>query len=329
MDDLSPQHPVLLSRAKACRMLGISTKEFFALVQAGKLHPLTTSGRHTKVPVAEIIALKAELVHRALVMPYERLVMASAFFASNAVEVNQALSDLGCPRAPVEYIERLRMSARQEQDPGIIRADSYDGFLAALGRSYEIIKRDDIRLIVETLHMMNRGEEEIRQIIRAKFGREYTKEEVSRFLEYFWNWKIMDHESALFYLETLQGRARTVKECAYKRSDYFVYYALGIDYGGEVSDLLERSCLGLLYKFNIMVESYVYGTAMVSQQDLLKSAELIQTLLSASRDVRGGKMPRDKAEKVVESAMVPHSITRAEFFSNEKATSFSAPKLPG
>jgi hypothetical protein len=304
-------------------MLSISTKEFYALVQAGKIHPFTTSGKHIKVPVAEIIALKAELSHRALAMPCEKFIMASAFFASNAVEVNQALSDLGCPRAPVEYIERLRMTARQDSSANLIRAKTLDEFFQAFGRSYELLKREDVRLMVEVLHMISKGEEEIAQAVRAKYGREYTNDEVQRFIEYFWSWKVMDPDSARFYFELIQGRNRTLKECAYKRADYFVYYALGIDYGGEVAELLERSCLGLLYKFNILVDSFVYGTAMVNQQDLQRSAELIQTILGAARDVRDGKTPKDKGKSLADHSL-PNAITRGEFFKSEKETAFNA-----
>ncbi len=324
MDDLDGPQPLLIARAKVCRMLSVSTKEFYALVQAGKLHPLTTSGKHVRVPVAEVIALKAELSNRALAMPYEKFIMASAFFASNAVEVNQALADLGCPRAPVEYIERLRMTARQDSSASLIRAKTLDEFFQAFGRPYEIVKRDDLRLLVEVLHMISKGEEEISQTVRAKYGREYSKDEILRFIEYFWNWKIMDPDSAHFYFDLIQGRARTLKECAYKRADYFVYYALGIDFGGEVSELLERSCLGLLYKFNILVDSYVYGTAMVSQADLQKSAELIQTILGAARDVRDGKVPKDKGKQLAEHSL-PQAITRGEFFKKENEAAF-APK---
>jgi len=326
MEELEPTQAVLLSRAKVCRLLSITTKDFYALVQSGKLHPITTTGRHVKVPSAEVIALKAELAHRALAMPCEKFIMASAFFARNAVELNQILSDLGYPRAPVEYIERLRMSAHQDPSLNLIRGKTLDEFVAAFGRGYEILKRDDVRLLAESLHMMSRGEEEIAQSIRAKFGREYTKDEVALFIEYFWNWKVMDPDSARYYFELLQGRNRLIKESAYRRQDYFVYYALGIDFGGELSELLERSSLGLLYKFNIMLDSYVYGTAMVSMQDLQKMAELIQTILGASKDVRDGKIPKEKGKQIADQAL-PQAMGRGDFFKNEKETAF-APRPP-
>jgi hypothetical protein len=316
-DDPKPV-PLLLQRAKVCAMLQITKREFYALVDAGKLHPVNDQQKRVRVPLAEVISLKAELAHRALSLPYEKFVMAASFFSKNAVDVNQHLMTLEYPKAPYEYIERMKIQAQTHPSLEIIRAETLPDFFRTLGRAEEIVKRADLRLLVELLHMMNRGEKEIQEVIRAKYGREYAPGDILQFIQYFYNWRIMDPESVRFYSEFVMGREKLLKECAYRRADYFVYYALGIDFGGEIAELLERSCLGLLHKLSIFIDGYVYGDVAVSQRDLQTLADIVATLLGAAKSVREGKVPKSKQAGLAET-LIPKAISRGEFFDREKA----------
>jgi len=319
------EKPVFLTRKNAMAMLGLSKHEFASLVSEGKLHPIKTTTGHDRVSLAEIISLKAEFSARALATPYEKFIQAASFFCANAQDINRQLSTLGLPTVPTEYINRLRTNAEKDPDPGLIKVRSAREFFTALGRAEEILKHPDLKLMAELLHMVNRGEEEIRQTIRAKYGREYGVEDVARYLEYFYNWRIMDPDSARFYFQFLPSNSREhiLKVCAFRRADYFIFYALGIDFGGEVADLIERSCLGLLHKLNIYVDGFVYGDLIVGQADIQKLADIISTLLGAAAQVRAGRVPKSKQNELVDT-MVPKTFTRAEFFKAEKATTFAA-----
>lgn len=317
--------PLFLPRHKVCTMLGITKREFHALIAAGKLHPVQTALGHNKIPLAEVISLKAEYAARALSTPYEKFVRAATWFCASSMEVNAKLTILNLPKAPVEYLERLRVVTQKDPDPALIKAESAHDFFTMLGRAEEILKRPDLRLLVELLHMVNRGEEEIRQTLLAKYGRDFGVEDVARYIEYFYNWRVMDPDSVKFYFDFLQGREKLLKECAYRRADYFIFYALGIDFGGEVADLLERSCLGLLHKLNIFVDGYVYGDLMVTQNDIQKMADIISTLLGAASQMRAGRIPKGKQREVVD-ALVPAAYSREAFFAGEKSASFKAPE---
>jgi hypothetical protein len=317
---IQPQ-ALLLSRAKVCQMLSITVREFYALINAGKLHPLQTRQRHMRVPLAEVMSIKAEFAHRTLAMPYEKFIQAATFFTSNAVEVNGHLLDLGYPKAPVEYIQRCRAAAESDAKLDLIRVKTFGEFMVAFGRAQEILKRGDLRLLVELLTMMQKTESEIQQTIRGKYGRDYAPADVLRFIEYFWNWRTMDPESVQFYMEYVQGREKVLKECAYRRADYFIYYALGIDFGGEVAELLERSCLGLIHKLNFLIDGYVYGNSAVSQKDLESLTNIISELLGAASQVRAGKVPKGKQGGLADM-LIPQAITRDKFFDAEKAAQF-------
>src|SRR3990172_5956261 len=134
----------------------------------------------------------------------------------------------------------------------------------------------------------------------------------------------MDPESARFYFEFLMGREKLLKECAYRRADYFIYYALGIDFGGEIGELLERSCLGLMHKLNIFIDGYVYGDVAISQRDLQQIVEIIATLLGAAKSVREGRVPKGKQQGLADS-LIPKAISRSEFFDREKAEHTTKP----
>lgn len=322
-DTVIPQQQLLLSRAKVCQMLSISIREFYALVNAGKFHPLQTRQRHMRIPLAEVMAIKAEYSHRTLALPYEKFVKAATFFTSNAVEVNGLLADMGYPKAPIEYIQRCRTAAESDPKLEIIKVKSIGEFTVAFGRAHEILKRQDLRLLVELLTMIQKSETEIQETIRGKYGRDYAPADILRFIEYFWNWRIMDPESVSFYFDFLQGREKVLKECAYRRADYFIYYALGIDFGGEIAELLERSCLGLLHKLNFLIDGYVYGNVAVSQKDLGNLTEIISTLLGASSQVRAGKIPKGKQDAMA-AMLIPQAVTRDKFFETEKSTHFQA-----
>lgn len=316
--------PLLLSRQKVCQMLSITHREFYALVTAGKLHPVHTQQRHIRVPLAQVMALKAEFAHRALALPYQKFIEAVTCFADNAKDVNYHLINLSYPQAPSEFIDRMRILAKEGSKEPLIRQQSIGEFYRAIGRADEIVKRPDLRLLVELLTMINRGEQEIVDTIRAKYGREYGKADILRFQEYFWNWRIMDPESVKFYFEFLQGREKILKECAYNRADYFIFYALGIDFGGEVAELLERSCLGLIHKLNFLIDSYVYGNAAVSQKDLKGISDIISNLLGASQSVRAGKIPKGKQGPMVDD-LIPRSVSRQGFFETENRVDFGKP----
>ena len=306
-------------------MLSITHREFYSLIEVGKLHPLQGRSRHLRVPLAEVLALKAEFAHKTIALPWEKFIQAVTFFTTNAAEVNRHLTDLGYPRAPVEYIDRLRASAQNDPKLEIIREKSIGEFFRTFGRADEILKREDVRQLTELLTMINKGEAEIKETIRAKYGREYGDADVLRFVEYFYNWKIMDPDSVKFYFQYLQGRDLILKQCAYSRADYFITYALGIDFGGEVSELLERSCLGLIHKLSIMIDGYVYQTTPVSQKDLAHLVGIIESLLSASASCRAGKVSKPKQKEIMDN-FVPTAVKRETFFEEEKKTTFSAEK---
>lgn len=324
MSDIIESGPsLLLGRKKVCSMLGITVREFYALIQGQKLHPLQTKSGQHRVPLAEVIALKAEFSRRAVVLPYEKFIRAASHFTSTTNQVNDRLEDLGFIRAPNEYIERVRVQEQNHPDLSLVRVGSIHEFFKALGRVEEIARRRDIRLLVESLHMIARGEEEIRQIVRAKFGTDFEPAEIQKYIEYFYNWRIVDVDSVKFYFDFLSGRERLVKECAYRRADYFIFYALGIDFGGEIAELLERSCLGLLHKLNLFIEGYVYGDMQVSQRDLQQLAEIISTILGAAKDVRQGKVSKKDQETIVDK-LLPKAVTRDNFFKAERELNFDA-----
>lgn len=324
MDLYGPKGTAFLSKRQAIAMLGVTPREYNALVAAGKIHPTITVNGTNKIPLVEIIALKGEYAAQALSVPHEKFVRALTIFCPSAQDVNTQLGVADLPRVPAEYIERLRIDVQKDPEPGIIKASGARDFFAALGRAWEILKHPDLRLLTELLHMINRGEEEIRQTIRAKYGREYGPEDVARYIEYFFNWRIMDPDSAQFYFKLLpdKGREQILKQCAFRRADYFIFYALGIDYGGEVADLLEKSCLGLLHKLNIYVDGFVYGDLVVGQSDIQRLADIISTLLGAASQVRAGRVPKGKQGDLVEN-MVPRAYSRDQFFESEKSVTFN------
>lgn len=306
-------HSLLLKRAKVCRILGISKREFYALAEAGKFHPIYTAQNHMLVPLAEVMAVKAELSHKASMMPWEKFIQAQTLFTKTNSEISDRVTLLGFPRPLPEYIDRLRAEAMANPALEIIRAGSIQELWEKLSPSPEIVKRKDLQLVIECLAMISKSDEEIAQMIRAKFGRQYTQEGIGTYLEYFFDWPRMDHESVLFYTEFLQGRERLIKECAYRRADYFVYYALGLDFGGEVGELLERICLGLLHRLNFLVDAQVYQDVNVPPRELQQMAEIISQLLTAAKGVRDGKMPKMKQQEVVEH-LLPKALSRQEFF---------------
>ncbi len=313
--------PMLLTRAKACTMLGVTGREFYGLVTAGKLHPIYTRQRHMRVPLAEVMGLKAEFAHRALNLPYDKFIKAATFFTTNAAEINELLGKLHYPPAPVEYIERCRMAAQSDPKLEIIREKNYGDFLTVLGRAQEILRRDDLRLMVELLSMIQKTDKEIRDIVKAKYGREYGEADVLRFLEYFWNWHLMDPDSVKFYMEYVQGREKVLKTCAYERADYFIYYHLSLDFGGEIPELLEKSCLGMIHKLNLLVDSYAFGTASVSLKDLATVTEIIVNVLGAAQGVRAGRVGKGKQADLVDK-LIPAAVNRTKFFEAEGATQF-------
>ena len=308
-------------------MLSITTREFYNLIQAGKLHPIQSRQRHARVPLVEVLSLKAEVSHRALVLPYEKFIRSATFFTMNAVEINDKLAELKCPKAPLEYIERCRVAAEADSRIELIKEKSFGEFMQVLGVAREILKHDDLRLMTECLVMIQKGEKEIQDYIRGKYGREYATADILRFIEYFWNWRTMDPESVKFYFDFLTSREKVLKECAYRRADYFVYYALGIDFGGEIADLLERSTLGLIHKLNFLVDTYVYGESMISQKDLSNLTDVISNLLGAAQSCRMGRVPKGKQKELAEG-MIPIAVSRDQFFETEKGTSFgTSPKV--
>lgn len=323
-DTIGHAQPLLLSRHKVCQMLSITDREFYALVQDGKLHPLHTRQRHVRVPMAEVLALKAEFAHRALALPYEKFIQAATFFSPSAIEINSHLLSFGYPKAPIEYIERCRSAAQGDSKLQIIREKTLVDFMRTFGSAQEILKRGDLRLMVECLTMIQKSEKEIRDTIKAKYGRDYGEADILRFIEYFYNWRLMDPASVSFYMDYVQGRERVLKECAYRRTDYFIYYALGIDFGGEIPELLERSCLGLLHKINVMIDGFVYGTSIPPIKDLMNISEIITNLLGAAQGCRAGKTAKGKAADMAES-LIPSAVGRDKFFAMEKSTTFTRP----
>ena len=211
-DDLIKPQPLFLPRAKVCRVLMITIREFYALIETGKFHPISTEQGHQRIPVAEVMAVKSEMAHRATVIPHEKFVQACCVFSSDCFDVNKYVSGAGYLKVPVDYIERLRTHLNADPNLGIIRAQSYKELMTSLGKATEIHRRADLRLLVECLTMISRGEKEISDTIRAKFGREYSPDDVVRYIEYFYNWKTMDPESARFYFEYLVGREKLLKE---------------------------------------------------------------------------------------------------------------------
>lgn len=308
-------------------MLSITHREFYTLIETGKIHPLQSRQRHARVPLVQVLALKAEFAHKSITLPWEKFIQAVTFFTSNAAEVNRHLTDLGYPRAPIDYIDRLRASAEHDPKLEIIKEKSIGEFFRTFGRADEILRRDDLRLLVELLAMINKGEAEIKDTVKAKYGREYGDADVLRFIEYFYNWKIMDPESVKFYFQYLQGRNLILKQCAYSRADYFIMYALGIDFGGEVSELLERSCLGLIHKLSIMIDAYVYNQTGPSQKELAHLVGIIESLLGAAASCRAGKVTKGKQNDFADK-FVPTAVKRESFFETEKNTTFDAQPKP-
>lgn len=319
-DTIDSDLPLLLSRAKVCQMLSITEREFYALVSAGKLHPLQTRHRHLRIPLAEVMNLKAEYAHRALAMPYEKFIQAASFFTENALEINGHLVDLGYPKAPVDYIERCRLAAKDSK-LSIIKEKTIGDFFRVFGAAQDLLRRGDFRLLVECLTMIRKSEKEIREIIKAKYGRDYGEADILRFIEYFYNWNLMDPQSVNFYMDFVQGRERVIKTCAIGRADYFIYWALGLDFGGEIPELLEKSTLGLMHKFNVMIDGYVYGTTAVTQRDLKGLAEIILDVLGAAQTCRAGKVPKGKQGGVVDN-VVPAAMNRDKFFATERSANF-------
>lgn len=324
MDNIDNSEPTLLSRHKVCQMLSISEREFYALIEAGKLHPIQTRQRHLRVPVGQVLAIKAEFAHRALALPYEKFICAATYFTDNALEINALLVELQYPKAPIDYIERCRAAAKGDAKMELIREKNLNDFMNVLGAAREILKRGDLRLMVELLTMVQKTAEEIQKTVKAKYGREFGVADILRFQEYFWNWRLMDPESVNFYMDYVQGRERVLKDCAYKRADYFIYYALGIDFGGEIPELIERSCLGLLHKFNLLVDAYAFGNVVVSQKDLLMLSEIISTMLGAAQSCRTGKVPKGKQAALLDT-LVPSAVGRDKFFTMERSTTFQPP----
>jgi hypothetical protein len=304
-------------------MLMISTREFYALIESGKFHPVFTKQRHQRIPLAEVMALKQELANRASVLPHEKFIQACGVFAENAFDVNRYVTSLGYFKVPIDYIERLRVQLEVDKNVGVIKVASFGELLTALGKAAEIQKRPDLRTLVECLHMICKGDKEIADTVRAKYGREYSPEDIGRYIEYFFSWRSLDHESAKFYLEMLTGREKLLKECAYRRADPFIYYALGVDFGGEVSELLERSSLGLIHKLNFFIDGYVYGDGAVSLRDLQSMVDIIGGLLGSAKDVREGKVPKGKQGELIDNG-VPKAFSRTAFFETEKKTQFNA-----
>lgn len=317
--------PVFLTRKDAARALGISKKEFASLIETQKIHPVKTAGGQTRVSLAEIISLRGEYAARSFAVPYEKFIKAATCFCNSAPEANSQLSVLGLPTVPVEYIERLRSAMQNDPEPGVIQAQTSKEFFVAFGKAEEILKHPDVKILAELLYMINRGEEEISQAIRAKFGREYPVDVVARYLEYFFNWRSMDPDSIKLYIKFLSEREAFLKTCAFHRADHFIFYALGLDYGGEVADLIERSCLGLLHKLNIYIDGFVYGDLVVGQADIQKLSDIIATLLGAASQVRAGRVAKGKQGDLVDT-MIPKAFSRTEFFSGEKTLSFTPPK---
>lgn len=318
-EDSSP--PLLLTRAKVCQLLSITVREFYALVEAQKLHPLYTANRQIRISLAEAMAVKSELSSRAITVPHEKFIMSCTFFCPNSIDLNSLLVQLKFPRIPLDYAERLRLQAQSDPGLTLIKEKSLQDFYRTLGRADEIFKREDLRLMVEALTMIGKGEQEISQMVQAKYGRTYGKDDILRFVEYFYNWKTMDPASASFYIEYLSGREKVIKKCAYNRADPFIHYALGIDFGGEIADLLERSCLGLVHKLNFFIDGMVYGEGIVTQRDLMQMAEIISNLLGAAKSVRDGKVPKGKQKQMADT-MLPQAVGRGDFFEKEKSTTF-------
>ena len=298
-------------------MLGISKKEFYRLVQEGKLHPLNTTSKQLKIPLSQVMALKAEMTHRQLTLPHEKFIMAMAHFTKSPFQINERLVDLGFHKAPVEYIDRLKTYVETDKDMPIIREDSLEEFFRALGSATDLVRRDDVKLMVELLTMIQKGEEEIRTIVQAKTGREYGTEDILRFQEYFFNWKAMDPESMKFYFDFVTDkREKILRDCAYRRADYFIYYALGIDFGGDIADLLERSCLGIMYKLNLLIDGHAYGEAAGSMKDLESLAKIVMTLLDGAKACRDGEIPKSKQKEFADH-VIPATVSRTDFLGTE------------
>ena len=319
--------PLMLSRKKVREVLGISEREFYSLISAGKFHPIQTHGKQYRVPLAEVLALKAELSHKTLALPCEKFIQASAFFYQNPIDVNNKLVELGYPKIPEEYIIRHHRYANIGEGPDIIKGGSFTEFIKKMGAAKDILYRRNIRLLVECLSMIGRGEKDIAEIVKAKYSRTYKPEDIEYYIDYFYNWAVMDPDSADFYFKFLQGREKMLKECAAQRSDYFIYYAFGIDFGGEVSELLERSCLGLLYKMNYLIDGHVYGDIPVSTRELQNMAHIINTMLGAAKQSREGHMfgmPKNNNKGVPENIGQPVQIKRDSFFKLEKGIEFGS-----
>lgn len=321
-------YPPLLTRKQVCKLLGISKREFYIIIKSGRFHPLMTRHGHYRLPLTEILAYKAELSHRALTLPYEKFIQASAFFAKTPTEVNNLLAGMHHPKAPVEYIERQHHYAKLASDLPVIRKETKLDFFAALGPAKEILYRQDLRLLVECLLMIQRGEKEIAETIQRKYGRKYSAEDIACFARYFYDWPPMDPESIRFYFEFIQGREHFLKECAHQRADYFIYYALGIESDGDVAELLEKSCLGLFYKLDVLIKGHVYGDATISPKEIQNMATIIGTLLGAAKSCREGKMNVSKQRDLVERVL-PVAITRGDFFESEKEMDFEPGKKTG
>lgn len=314
------KNQLLLNRSKVCSILGISNKQYYDLIETKKLHPLQTHQGHTRIPLAQVMNLKAEMSNQHLSLPYEKFIMALTNFCKTPMKVNSILTDMGYPRAPMEYIERQRNLAAVDDESDLIREESLSDFFRAVGNPEHIAKRSDVRLMVELLTMIQKGEKEIRDTVEAKTGHQYGCDDILRFQEYFFNWKMMDPESITFYMEFMSGREKLLKNVAYQRSDYFIYYALGIDFGGEIAELLERSSLGILYKLNLLIDGQVYSDISASTRDLETMTKIITNLLDAAQTARSrhGKQGEEKSIQEAES-LIPESMDRASFFEEEDA----------
>lgn len=309
---------VLVSPHQVRAILGLSKYLYKKLLEAGELKPIMGANGRRKYVLSDVYTLAANLKRGVLGLPYDKFVMALAL-SKPYTDVNAELGRLMLPPISAEHYQRLKIVVGEQDFARLVRENGIEYFFKeGLGRTLEIAQRPDVRLVVDCLHMIGKGEKEIQEVVRKKFGKEYDEKTYLLYLNYFFNLAGMSDASMDHYFSVLPKREANVKRSARRRFDYVVYYALGIDYPGDIGELIERSCLGLLYEFNTEIDGRVFdGDKQKGQIDTLERySKVIVDLFSAAREVRreAAGSGRGAAPEMVMPVELPKGMTREELF---------------
>lgn len=280
---------VFITPNQARAMLGLSMYMYEKLLKNGELKPVSLPNiKHRRYLLSDIQKLSVQLRRSVLGLPYDRFVMALAV-SKNYTGVNEELGRVFLPPVTSDHYHRLKIVVGKQDFAKTVKDNGIEYFFKeGLGRAIDIVSRPDIRLVADCLHLIGKGEAEIAAVIKQKFNKEFDEKELLIYLNYFFNLAGMTDESMDHYLGLLPKREASIKKSAKRRFDYVVYYALGLDYPGDIGELIERSCLGLLYEFNNEIDGRVFeGNEKKGRIDTLKKySEVIVDLFSAARDVR-------------------------------------------